>query len=94
RAPAKKAAAKPPPSDLPEADQALLARLKALRLALAQAQDVPAYVIFSDRSLEDMARRRPRSREDFAEVHGVGAVTLERRGDMFLAAIAEEDEAA
>ena len=94
RAPAKKATAKPPPSDLTEADQALLARLKALRLELAQAQDVPAYVIFSDRSLEDMARRRPRSREDFAEVHGVGAVKLERLGDMFLAAIAEEDEAA
>ena len=57
---------------------ALLAVLKALRLEIARERGVPAYVVFTDRSLIDMARRRPRTEAEFAEVNGVGAVKLEQ----------------
>ena len=68
-------------------EAALLAALKALRLELARERGVPAYIVFPDRTLIDMARRRPRSEAEFAEVNGVGAVKLEAFAQPFLAAI-------
>jgi ATP-dependent DNA helicase RecQ len=65
----------------------LLQRLKALRARLARQGQVPAYVVFSDRSLIDMARRVPLTRWDFGEVHGVGEAKLERFGEVFLAEV-------
>ena len=66
---------------------ALLGVLKALRLEIARERGVPAYVVFPDRALIDMARRRPRSEEEFAEVNGVGAAKLRQFAGPFLAAI-------
>ena len=66
---------------------ALLHRLKALRAKLARQRRVPAYVIFSDRSLIDMAGRVPVTRWDFGEVHGVGAAKQEQFGEIFLTEI-------
>jgi ATP-dependent DNA helicase RecQ len=66
----------------------LLQELKGLRLRLAQDRAVPAYVIFSDKTLIDMAARRPGTREAFAEVFGVGSAKLEQFADIFLEAIA------
>ena len=74
-------------SALTGAQAALLAVLKALRLEVAKERGVPAYVVFHDRSLIDMARRRPRTREEFAEINGVGAAKLEQLAEPFLAAI-------
>jgi ATP-dependent DNA helicase RecQ len=67
-----------------DADAGLLAALKALRLKLAQAQGVPAYVVFSDRTLVDMATHRPKTLQSFREMHGVGETKLERYGAQFL----------
>ena len=78
------------PAALTAAEEALLGTLKGLRLRLAKARGVPAYVIFSDRSLIAMARRRPRDLAAFAEVHGVGAAKLQDLAAPFLAAIEEE----
>ncbi len=82
---------KPRPTELdrPLTDRqtALLSALKDLRLRLAKERGVPAYVIFPDRALIDMAQRLPRSVEEFAEVHGVGAVKLKEFAEPFLAAI-------
>ena len=86
---AKKSRRGAPLPDLDDADGALLAALKSLRLQLAKERGVPAYVVFSDRSLIDMAQRRPRDSMDFAEVHGVGDAKLRDFGDIFLRAIAE-----
>ena len=72
-------------------DAALLENLKALRRRLAQERAVPAYVVFSDRSLEDMARRRPRTQQEFASVHGVGAAKQRDFAEPFLRAIATAD---
>ena len=82
-------AARVAPSERPlDAGEAtLLAALKALRLELARERGVPAYIVFPDRTLIDMARRRPRSEAEFAEVNGVGAVKLEQFAQPFLAAI-------
>ena len=74
---------------MPESvDGALLAQLKRLRAELARARAVPAYVVFSDKSLIDMATRRPRDRRQFAEVYGVGERKLAEFADLFLAEIA------
>ncbi|MDX1400968.1 MAG: HRDC domain-containing protein, partial [Kiloniellales bacterium] len=67
----------------------LLAALKELRLELARERSIPPYVVFHDRSLEDMARRQPRCRQDFAAVHGVGRSKLEKFAEPFLAVITE-----
>ncbi|MDX8441239.1 DNA helicase RecQ [Mesorhizobium australafricanum] len=69
-------------------DASLLAALKTLRLRLAKERQVPAYVVFSDRTLIDMAERRPRDLDEFAEVNGVGAAKLKEFGEVFLSAIA------
>lgn len=63
----------------------LLQRLKSLRAKLAKQRNVPAYVIFSDRTLIDMASKRPLTRWDFGEVHGVGESKLQQFADIFLA---------
>ena len=59
-------------------------QLKALRMKLAQAEKVPAYIVFSNATLEDMARREPKTMEEFLQVSGVGAYKAERYGDAFL----------
>ncbi|HEY9538731.1 MAG TPA: HRDC domain-containing protein, partial [Kiloniellaceae bacterium] len=76
-------------TELGDADAALLDALKKLRLDLAKARGVPAYVVFGDRSLVDMARRRPSSHADFAQVFGVGEAKLRDFAEPFLKAIAE-----
>ncbi len=68
-------------------DDPLLLALKSLRTRLAKEEAVPAYVIFSDRSLIDMAQRRPTTRSAFAEIHGVGQAKLDRYADAFLAVL-------
>jgi ATP-dependent DNA helicase RecQ len=72
---------------LADADATLLDALKQLRLVLARERRVPAYAIFPDRTLIDMAARKPRTTNQFAEVHGVGAAKLNEFADPFLAAI-------
>ncbi len=76
-----------------EVDEALFARLRALRKRLADERRVPAYVVFSDATLAEMAARRPRTNVDLLAVNGVGQAKLERYGDAFLEAIAGHDDA-
>jgi ATP-dependent DNA helicase RecQ len=73
---------------LTDAETTLLDALKQLRLRLAKQQRVAAYVIFSDKSLIDMAARKPQTPDEFAEVHGVGGAKLKAFAGVFLAAIA------
>ena len=73
--------------DLTQDQSALFARLKELRLSLARQRAVPAYVIFSDRSLIDMARQAPRTKDAFSEIHGVGQAKLRDFAEIFVSAI-------
>ena len=84
----RKGRSKVPVAELSVAETELLDRLKALRLNLAKERGVPAYVVFSDRSLADMAQRRPQNPSEFAEVNGVGAAKLKEFAATFLEAIA------
>ena len=68
-------------------DAPLLSALKAKRRALAEAAGVPAYVIFPDRTLIEMAERRPRDLDGMAGITGVGAKKLESYGAAFLEVI-------
>ena len=65
----------------------LFERLRELRLTIAREQGVPAFVVFTDASLRDMAAKMPRTIEQFARVSGVGALKLEQYGEQFLAEI-------
>ncbi|MBD3677596.1 MAG: DNA helicase RecQ [Rhodobacteraceae bacterium] len=73
-----------------EEDAPLLSALKAKRRALAEAARVPAYVIFNDSTLIQMAETRPQSLDQMAGISGVGAKKLERYGAEFLAVITGE----
>ena len=74
---------------LPAADRALFEKLRAKRLELAKAQNVPPYVIFHDKTLAEMAARLPRSMAEFAAIPGAGEVKLARYGEAFLKVINE-----
>ncbi len=68
-------------------DEELFEALRALRRRLADERDVPAYVIFSDVSLREMARNYPARLGDFARIPGVGQQKLQAFGDVFVRAI-------
>ena len=71
-----------------EPDDPVYETLKRWRLATAKAEERPAYVIFHNTTLAEIVRRAPRSREELAEVPGVGPAKLERYGDDVLAVLA------
>jgi ATP-dependent DNA helicase RecQ len=68
-------------------DLGLLALLKAKRRALAETQNVPAYVVFPDKTLIEMAEKKPATLDQMAGISGVGARKLESYGQVFLEAI-------
>ncbi len=70
-----------------EGDTPLLDALKALRTKLARTQNVPAYVVFSDRTLAELASHRPANPGAMREIHGIGDAKLERYGAAFLEVI-------
>ncbi|MDA8803355.1 DNA helicase RecQ [Amylibacter sp.] len=70
-----------------EEDETLFSALKSKRRFLAEALSAPAYVVFADAVLMEMARSRPSSLDEFSRLSGVGAVKLERYGKAFLEVI-------
>ncbi len=69
-------------------DEMLFTRLRQLRKTLADEADVPAYVIFSDVALRQMARDYPTNEQEFLQISGVGNRKLQEFGPKFLAVIA------
>lgn len=72
---------------LPEEDQALFKKLKALRLIIAKDQNLPPYVIFHDRTLMEMASKKPRTLDQMGQIGGVGQSKLARYGQSFLSVL-------
>jgi len=68
-------------------DSALFEALRQRRSELAKAQRVAAYVVFADKTLIDMARRKPSTAIEMSAVHGVGEAKLEQYGELFLETI-------
>ncbi|MEB3105287.1 MAG: DNA helicase RecQ [Cyanobacteriota bacterium] len=75
-------------TDWGDADPDLVARLKAWRTEQARSQGVPPYVVFHDRTLLELASRRPTRRAELSEVGGIGTAKLERYGDGLLEVLA------
>ena len=73
---------KPVMSD--ESDQELFEKLKEARQAMAKKRKVPAYVIFHDKTLIELAGRRPQSFEEMLEINGIGESKLEKFGQTLL----------
>ena len=65
----------------------LLEELKALRLTLAKEENMPAYIVFSNATLKDMAQKAPVTMAEFLAVSGVGKYKAERYGQRFITAI-------
>jgi ATP-dependent DNA helicase RecQ len=74
------------------ADEALLARLRDLRRTISREAQVPAYVVFSDRTLAEMAVRRPANAHALGDIRGVGPVKIEKYGERFLHVLRSTDE--
>ena len=65
-------------------EERLFQKLRELRLAIAREIGKPPYIVFSDKSLRDMARIRPTTRAQMLGVSGVGEVKMQRYGERFL----------
>jgi ATP-dependent DNA helicase RecQ len=70
--------------DAPQPDPEILVRLKSWRAAEAKRRGVPAYVVFHDSTLLDLAARTPRDRAALATVRGLGPTKLATYGDALL----------
>jgi ATP-dependent DNA helicase RecQ len=70
-------------------EMAMFNQLRELRTRLARKEGRPAYCIFQDRTLREMARRLPETRDELIRIVGVGEVTLEKYGRQFLELIGE-----
>ena len=68
-------------------DAPVLSALKAKRRALAENAGVPAYIIFTDKTLVEMAQRRPLNLDEMSQINGVGTKKLEKFGTIFLSVI-------
>jgi ATP-dependent DNA helicase RecQ len=64
-------------------DNELFERLRRLRRAIADAKGMPAFMVFSDATLQDMAAKKPQSLEEMLSVSGVGERKLEQYGELF-----------
>jgi ATP-dependent DNA helicase RecQ len=85
--PAKKI--RPPRAGEIECDEELFERLRGLRRKIADERDVPAYIIFSDATLREMARAYPQTKSGFAQIAGVGQQKLKEFAEPFLAEISD-----
>ncbi|MFN9281708.1 MAG: DNA helicase RecQ [Betaproteobacteria bacterium] len=88
---ARGAADRPPPLPLDDTGLALFAQLKAWRAEVAREHGLPAYVIFHDATLAEMARERPGSLNDLAGISGVGAKKLQAYGQEILRVLGRPD---
>ncbi|HLT77244.1 MAG TPA: DNA helicase RecQ [Ferrovibrio sp.] len=77
---------------LSAADQRLLTALKDLRRQLATDLQQPAYMVFSDRTLLELAVKRPRNLYQMSDIHGIGQAKLDRFGQVFLDVILADEE--
>lgn len=73
-------------------DTVLLKKLKEKRLSIARLKGVPAYIVFSDAVLEDMASLKPKSLKAMSDINGVGMLKLEKYGQTFLNIIMEHED--
>ncbi len=79
-----------PTADLPAPARELFDRLRTLRREIAREEEVPAYIVFDDKTLRRIAVHRPRTLAAFGDLRGIGPVKTERFGPRFIAALTDE----
>ncbi|EGC84028.1 RQC domain protein [Anaerococcus hydrogenalis ACS-025-V-Sch4] len=70
-------------------DRDLFNNLKKLRLDISRKRNIPPFIVFSDASLIDMARLKPKNKKDFLKIKGVGDKKLKQYGEIFIEEIKE-----
>jgi ATP-dependent DNA helicase RecQ len=80
---------KEPVQAVTDYDIDLFRSLKELRKKIASERGVPAFVIFGDASLREMAHYKPKTLTDFSQIKGVGTFKLEEFGEAFITSINE-----
>jgi ATP-dependent DNA helicase RecQ len=88
----KKTAVRKPAVDLGEYDMEIFEQLKGLRREIAQTNNIPPYIVFSDKTLKELSIKLPQSKEEMLEVHGIGEVKFERYGEEFLALLGSVEQ--
>lgn len=78
---------------LSEQDFAVYARLRTLRKALAEAEGVPAYTLFTNEQLAEIVQRQVRTREALGQISGVGAARVEKYGESVLSLLRQDSGA-
>jgi ATP-dependent DNA helicase RecQ len=73
------------------ADDALFEEMRSLRSQLAQEKNLPPYVIFSDKTLMELAEKQPQTSLEFLQIKGVGKSKLDNYGEQFLALLKKEN---
>ncbi len=86
-----KATAAKQPLNMGDQDISLYNLLKKIRLEIAQEIGRPAFVIFHDKALQEIARSKPKNKREFLTINGVGETKFEQYGEIFLEAIASFD---
>ena len=79
-----KAVAKKKVSYFDDYDVEVYDKLRELRTQIATANNIPPYIVFSDKTLKDLSVKQPQSKEEMLNVHGIGEVKFERYGKEFL----------
>ena len=80
------------PTEVPDYDLALFQKLRELRKSIAAAKAVPPYIVFGDRTLQQMAHSYPQDRDSFSRISGVGKAKLDEYSEAFLRVIREHAE--
>ncbi|MCB7065388.1 DNA helicase RecQ [Enterocloster citroniae] len=75
---------------LSDADEGLFEKLRTLRMEIAREENVPPYIVFSDKTLVSMCMVKPRTKAEMLTVSGVGEFKFEKYGERFLACVMEE----
>ena len=89
--PARKAAAGIQMSDMSDEEAKIFEQLRSLRRKLADQASIPAYIVFDDKTLREIARTRPQTEQEMLAVNGVGAVKFSKYGKDILALLATLD---
>ena len=76
--------ASPPPASIAPVDEDLVERIREWRLGEARTREVPAYAVFSDRTMLTLAAVKPTNRAELLTIPGIGPARLERYGDSIL----------
>ena len=79
-------------ADLTDVDYELFETLRRLRMEIAKAERVPPYIVFSDKTLKEISARKPRTKEEFLKVSGVGEHKCKKYGEKFLAVLAGQSK--